>query len=318
MKWYKLIVETTTESIEAVSEILNRNGANGVEIQDAADFEHVNKSQIGPFGEIEDPAEIPHLQSGATVAAYYPQTTQIPELIAQIQSQLRRLPQYGFDLGAGQIRVMDMDETDWANAWKKYYQPTRVTRFLTVVPQWEDYTPKQADEAQIILDPGMSFGTGTHPTTILALTALEQVLRGGEIVFDVGTGSGILSLAASKMGAKSITACDLDQVAVQAALDNLNLNPSVTNVTIQQSDLLQQISGTADLILANILAEIINVLIPDLDRHLKPKGKVILAGIIEDKRQSVLACLAHYHFQVETQLQQGQWVALIVSKLEAD
>lgn len=136
MKWHKVAITTTTESIEAVAEILNSIGANGVEIEDSADFAHVSKQQIGPFGEIEDPAQIPHLKQGAVISAYFPDTKNMPVLLKQIQNKLDLLPSYGLDEGQGQIFVSDLDEADWANNWKKYYQPYRVTRFLTVVPNW--------------------------------------------------------------------------------------------------------------------------------------------------------------------------------------
>ncbi|GAF41388.1 ribosomal protein L11 methyltransferase [Agrilactobacillus composti DSM 18527 = JCM 14202] len=318
MKWHKVAITTTTESIEAVAEILNSIGANGVEIEDSADFAHVSKQQIGPFGEIEDPAQIPHLKQGAVISAYFPDTKNMPVLLKQIQNKLDLLPSYGLDEGQGQIFVSDLDEADWANNWKKYYQPYRVTRFLTVVPNWVDYQPEDPGEIQITLDPGMSFGTGTHPTTILALTALEQVSRGNMSVFDIGTGSGILSIAASKLGAKVIEACDLDDVAVKAAQDNIDLNPSVNNIQVFKSDLMQQVTGKADLILANILAEIILLLIPDLAAHLNPKGQVILSGIIEDKANQVIHALDQFGFKVVTKLQQQEWVALIVTRKEAD
>lgn len=314
MKWYKVSVETTTESIEAVAEILSSVGANGVEIEDAADFKGVTMDQIGPFGEVADLHTLPHLDSGAKVTAYFPETSNLPEIVSQIKNHLALLPTYGLPLGSGVVNVADLDDQDWANAWKKYYHPTRVTRFLTVVPQWLDYQPQAAEEVIVRLDPGMSFGTGTHPTTVLALTALEKVIRGGETVFDVGTGSGILSIVASKLGAKTIEACDLDQVAVDAAKANVALNEDMANIHVFPSNLLKQVTGKADLILANILAEIIELLIPDLQTHLKPHGKVILSGIIDNKLDSVCQTLQAHHFEVVTQFQEKEWIALVVQQ----
>ncbi|MCD2255795.1 50S ribosomal protein L11 methyltransferase [Agrilactobacillus fermenti] len=314
MKWIKLSVSTTSESVEAVSEILTELGAKGVEIQDAADFKHIDPEAIGPYGEVEDVASIPHLQQGAVVAAYFADDQSIKTITQQLNQRIQALPKFGLSIGAGTIKTTSIKDEDWAEAWKKYYHPTQITRFLTVVPDWETYHPTTPDEYTVILDPGMSFGTGTHPTTTLALLALEKVLRSGQTVFDIGTGSGILSIAASKMGAGLVKAYDLDQVAVAAAKANVALNSDVNNISVMPSNLFQSVTGRADLILANILAEIIDLMIPDIDTFLRSKGRIIFSGIIKDKLPAIEQRLAAYHLAIETKLQEKEWVALIVGR----
>lgn len=156
------------------------------------------------------------------------------------------------------------------------------------MPSWETYQPVHKDEKIITLDPGMAFGTGTHSTTRLTLQALEVALRGGETVLDVGTGSGVLSIASKHFGAKTVQAFDLDEVAVRSAKENMALNPIAADVTVSANNLLAGITVSADVIVANILADIILLLIPDAYRLLKPEGTLIVSGIIEEKKQLVI------------------------------
>lgn len=200
------------------------------------------------------------------------------------------------------------------NSLEKYYHPVNISRYLTIVPEWQDYTPHSKDEHVMKLDPGMAFGTGTHPTTRLTLQALEVVLRSGETVIDVGTGSGILSIASKCLGAKEVYAYDLDDVAVAAAKENMNLNPVAHDVFVAPNNLLVGIDKKADVIVANILADIIIELIPDAYRCLTDEGTFIISGIIEEKEGSVLEALYENGFVVDQRFQQKDWLAMIVKK----
>lgn len=201
---------------------------------------------------------------------------------------------------------------------EKYYHPVRVTRFLTIVPSWEAYHAQDEAEKIITLDPGMAFGTGTHPTTRLTLQALETVLRGGETVLDVGTGSGVLSIASRYLGAKDVYAYDLDEVAVAAAKENMDLNPIAADVHVSANDLLKGIDHSADVIVANILADIIVLMIEDAWRLLKQDGTFIISGIIEDKKAMVLEALTKVGFVVHQLFNQGDWYAIILKKPEEE
>ncbi len=285
MKWTEIIVQTSNEAVEAVTNILETAGSKGVKIEDAEDYK---KLRAGRFGEILNLADIPHIKSGASVTGYYPESIKVDDLLPQIKHQVDQLISFGLDPVPANVLQKPLEETEWQTAWKKYYHPVRITRYLTVVPDWETYK-KTADEEKILkLDPGMAFGTGTHPTTQLCLQALEMYLRGGEELIDVGTGSGVLSIAASKMGAGKIRAFDLDQVAVDSAVENLKLNPDVKNIEIKPNDLLEGIQVQADVVVANILAEIIEPLVPQAKKCLKPGGLFITSGIIKDKLNLIL------------------------------
>ncbi len=304
--WTALTVTTSTEAIEAVSNILMEAGAEGIQIKDAADFK---KATIDAHGTWFDPTTIPHLASGAQVIGYFDPATSLIEQRDHIATRVRGLAQFGLDPGAATVTLADVRQADWANVWKQYYHPLRVSRFLTIVPKWEHYTPQQAGELQLTLDPGMAFGTGTHPTTQLMLSLLESVIRGGETMIDVGTGSGILAIAAERLGVGDILATDVDEIAVRNAEANIKLNP-VSHITVTANDLLKGITLSADLIVANILAEVLVPLIPQVRPRLKAHGHFLLAGIIADKATLIIRTLEDNGFSIAQRREAGGWVAL--------
>lgn len=314
MNWFKVTVETTTEAVAAVSEILLANGANGVEVADAADTTHI-KARFKD--QVYDWQDIPHRHTGAAVTAYYPVNSNNAALVAKIRQQVTQLPAAGFSPdAAGIVDTAVIADEDWSVNWRQYYHPVRVTRFLTVVPEWTQYKPGQ-DEHIIRMNPGEAFGTGTHPTTQIALALLEQTLRGGETVIDVGTGSGILSIAAAEMGAVKITGTDVDERALAVARKNIQLNPAAAKVQLQTANLLADFAGRADIILANILTEVLVPLIPQLDAHLAANGAVILAGIYKDKMDVIAQSLKASGFAVTQVLTDQEWFG-VVAKRESE
>lgn len=310
MDWIEVKIDVNREALDAVSEILMQRGAQGVAIIDSLDYQQHEEK----FGEIMPEVAINEM---VTISAYYPESIQIKEKITEIEHEIARLTDFGLEIGDFSVHLDALAEENWANSWKQYFLPTRVSRYLTIVPSWTDYQPVESDEKTIILDPGMAFGTGTHPTTVLSMQALESKLRGGESLIDVGTGSGVLSITASILGAKQILATDIDDVAVKVANDNIALNP-VSNIKVQASDLLKQIEFEADIIVANILADILVDLMRDAFKLLKNKGYLILSGIIQDKLSLVEASYLQNGFVLEEQSQIGEWVCLILKKTDTD
>ena len=303
--WQELKVTVKREGEELVSNLLIELGAQGVAIEDSMDY----VGNVDRFGEIFPEVE---QQEEIVVTAYYPDTVDVAVVEADLQARLAELTDF-MDLGEVKMGTTALAEEDWADNWKKYYEPARITHDLTIVPSWTDYE-STAGEKIIKLDPGMAFGTGTHPTTKMSLFALEQVLRGGETVLDVGAGSGVRSIASSLLGAKEIFAYDLDDVAVRVAQENIELNPGMENIHVAAGDLLKGVEIEADVIVANILADILIHLTDDAYRLVKDEGYLIMSGIIKDKWDMVRESAESAGFFLETHMIQGEWNACVFKK----
>lgn len=311
MKWIEVSVQTANEAVEAVSNILIEAGSQGVSIEDRQDFLQVPDDGLGQVWALD---EADFSTEGVIIKAYFPETLFLPEILIDIKERILKLTTVGLAIEPNILTVAEVTETNWATAWKKYYHPLKVTRFLTVVPSWEDYEPKYEDERIIRLDPGLAFGTGTHPTTRLSLQSLEASMIGEETILDVGTGSGVLSIAAKALGAGKVYAYDLDDVAVQSAYDNIQLNEYAQDIQVSANDLLKGVEIKADIVVANILAEIIVPLIPDAWEALKPNGLFLTSGIIESKKGTILSHLREQGFEISQILQMKDWVAVIAQK----
>ena len=229
-------------------------------------------------------------------------------LMDDLRLALERLALGGYDLTTKQVA-----QQDWSAAWRAYYKPVKVGRRLVVRPVWEDYSPRP-NELVIALDPGLAFGCGTHPTTAMCLRLLEEYIRGGEMVCDVGTGSGILAIAAAHLGARRVLAVDLDELAVEAARENVARNGLEDIVQVAQGNLLDMVFGRADLVVANILADVIITMMPEVSRVLVPGGRFIASGIINERGEEVRRAIHAAGLDVEQVCMDGQWLALVSGK----
>lgn len=311
MKWTEISILTTNEAVEAVSNILHDAGASGVVIEDSTE---INKERVNQFGEIYslDPHDYPN--TGVVVKAYLPASSFLAETVEEINLAITNLVNFDINIGENSLTTTEVNEEDWATAWKKYYHPVKISERFTIVPTWENYTPVSTDELIIELDPGMAFGTGTHPTTVMCLQALEKVIQHGDTVIDVGTGSGVLSIGAAMLGASKVHALDLDEVAVKSARENIELNKVEKKVEVFHGNLLDTVKEEADVVVANLLAEIILSFTDDAYSIVKPGGLYVTSGIIALKKEDVKTALEKSGFIIEEVLLMEDWVAIIARK----
>lgn len=311
MKWFEVAIHTTNEAVEPVSNILHEAGASGVVIEDPLELV---KERENVFGEIYqlNPADYP--DEGVIVKAYMPVTSFLSETIEEIRDSINNLSSYDIDLGQNAVSISEVHEEEWATAWKKYYHPVKISERFTIVPTWEEYKPVSSDELIIELDPGMAFGTGTHPTTVMCIQALERAVQEDDLVVDVGTGSGVLSIASALLGAKHVKALDLDEVAVESAKMNMKLNKVQERVDVSQGNLLDGVDEQADVVVANILAEVIMRFTDDVGKVVKPDGYFIASGIIQPKKDDVKNAIISAGFTIEETIQMEDWVALIAKR----
>ncbi|WP_019242649.1 MULTISPECIES: 50S ribosomal protein L11 methyltransferase [Bacillus] len=312
MKWSEIAIHTTNEAVEPISNILHEAGASGVVIEDREDLFKDREDQFGEIYQL-NPDDYP--EEGVLMKAYLPVTSFLGETVEGIKEAINNLIIYDIDLGLNDVSISEVNEEEWATAWKKYYHPVKISERFTIVPTWEEYTPVNSDELIIELDPGMAFGTGTHPTTVMCIQALEKIVQEGDQVVDVGTGSGVLSIAAAMLGAKKIEALDLDIVAVKAAKLNIKLNKVQDVVNVSQNNLLDGITEQQDVVVANILAEVIMRFTDDVATALKPGGYFISSGIIQQKKNDVKECIIESGFEIVETIQMEDWVAFIAKKL---
>ena len=282
----------------------------GTETRKRSDFEQAgweSDSTIVKLDEIKD------LPEDLEFLAYFDMEQDKAELVKKYQKKLSELKSYGLKIGQAEVSASYIKDEDWNTVWQKFYHPIDFSRHLAIVPEWEQYKPAFKDQNIIKLDPGLAFGTGSHKTTQLALLGLEQILVRPETVCDVGTGSGILAIASSILGARSVLATDISDEAITAANENISLN-NLTNIKVQKTNLLNKVKDKYDIIVANILAEILLDLIPELDEHLTSNGKVIFSGIDCDQIKKIKKALTANGFQIILSMQQGRWIGLIIER----
>lgn len=321
MIWKEITIHTTEEAVEMFTNFLHEEGAGGVTIEEYVDNNKPRDTSLGQWFEI-PPNDIP--EGEARISGYFPEGTDVESVIASVKERIAELAEFDIDAGRSDITVKDISEDDWANNWKQYFKPIRVSERLTIKPTWEQYLPQSEQEMIIELDPGMAFGTGTHPTTSLCLRTLEGVIQQGDEVIDVGTGSGILAIGASKLGASRVLALDLDPVAVSSALENTRLNGLEDRITVAESDLLSVLKQEAGeelrvtlpvrVVVANILAEIILLFIDDVYQALQPGGYYIASGIYKNKEQAVEEALLAAGFEITETAREEDWVAFVARK----
>ncbi|WP_455143415.1 50S ribosomal protein L11 methyltransferase [Selenomonas noxia] len=310
MRWARISVVTTHEGADLIANILMELGAAGTEIDDPSLVNEYIDAGLWDY------TDLPRAEDTETVTvrAYLPEDARLESSLPALAERIAALRHAGAALGAGTISHSFVADEDWAETWKAYIHTEKIGERIVVRPTWEEYTPS-ADEIVIELDPGAAFGTGAHATTAMCLRWLEHLVSPGMRVYDVGCGSGILAVATAKLGAGEVIAMDYDPVAVSVAEENIRQN-NVHNVVACESDLLSACEGAApaELITANIIADVIVRLFAQLDRHLAPGGTLLASGIIDDRIADVEHAAAQHGFTVLDMTCEKEWAAMIIRR----
>ena len=305
MKWCEISIQTSHEAVELIAEIFRDLGASGVVIEDP---ELVNDYiTSGKW----DYTDIPIAKETEVVVekAYLPVNGELEGRIQTLQQEIKALESRGVNTAPAVLTTAELQDEDWSDTWKQYFHTEKPGERVVIKPTWEEYEP-QDDEVVIELDPGAAFGTGTHATTSMCIRQLEKLVKPGMTVFDVGTGSGILSIISAKLGAKNIQAVDYDDSVLKIVEENLEQNNVQDIISVAQSDLMQNVHGKAELVIANIIADIIIRLFDQLDEHLEQGGTLLTSGIIEDRIEDVLAAAEKHGYGVVERLENKGWACI--------
>lgn len=312
MKWCEISIQTSHEAVELIAEIFRDLGASGVVIEDP---ELVNDYiTSGKW----DYTDIPIAKETEVVVekAYLPVNGELEGRIQTLRQEIKALESRGVNTAHAVLTTAELQDEDWSDTWKQYFHTEKPGERVVIKPTWEEYEPKD-DEVVIELDPGAAFGTGTHATTSMCIRQLEKLVKPGMTVFDVGTGSGILSIISAKLGATNIQAVDYDDSVLKIVEENLEQNNVQDIISVAQSDLMQNVHGKAELVIANIIADIIIRLFDQLDEHLEKGGTLLTSGIIEDRIEDVLAAAEKHGYGVVERLENKGW-ACITFKRKVD
>ncbi len=348
MQWVQAQVHTTTAGADLVSQLLMELGSAGTEIVDRADIPDPTKP--GVYWELYDEKLLESMPVDVLVRGWFPLGEGTADVLAALRGALAEMKRNGLGgvegpegesglegqdgkqdpegqgglegesgpdgksgLGSLALDVQDVEDKDWAENWKQFYKPFRIGSHLVVKPTWERYAVQPGD-VLIELDPGMAFGTGTHETTHMCMELLEKHLRPGLRVMDVGAGSGILAIAAAKLGADPVLAIDIDPDAVKVAAENVALNGVGDRVRVICGDLVKSQAMPCDVAVANIVADAICLLAGPLTQHLEKGGLLLCSGIIREREPDVLAAAQAAGYKVAERLAMGEWVALCLQR----
>ena len=304
-QWTQIKVTVPLRELDALVAVMSMIN-NNLMIEDYSDIDTNLKTC---YGDLIDEKILNANKDIASVSVFIPSDRSYMDDLAYIRQRCGELGLHA------EVELVGVNEEDWANSWKQYFKPVKIGDRIVICPAWESYIPAE-DELVIRMDPGMAFGTGTHETTRLVIRLLEKYTKAGCRMLDVGTGTGILAICASRLGADLCRAYDIDPTAVRVARENI-LDSGLSNVTCDQSDLLKQVSlegGQYDLVCANIVADIIIRMTPDVGKYMKDDAVLLASGIIAERCDDVVACFEANGFKVVELLTDNDWCGLAIMK----
>ena len=302
-EWTQFKVTVPLDQLDETSAVMSMI-SNYLQIEDYSDIDLKTC-----YGDLIDESILNADKTVASVSVYLPADSGTADTVSFLKGRFADL---GID---AKLTISGVCEEDWANSWKAYYKPIEIGEKIVIVPAWEKY---EAPEGKLVvrMDPGMAFGTGSHETTRLVIGLLEKYVRGGERVLDVGCGSGILAICAAKLGARECKAYDIDPVAVKVARENVK-DSGLSNVECDVSDLLRGVDktgGTYDVICANIVADIIIRMTPDIGVHMGDNSVILASGIITERAADVIECFEKHGLRIIEKAEENGWCALVVGK----
>ncbi|TAH74781.1 MAG: 50S ribosomal protein L11 methyltransferase [Anaerolineaceae bacterium] len=328
MKWMKFTIDTTTEAVDFIGSMLSDLGIEGIEIEDNVPLTEEEKNQMF----IDILPEVKPNDKSAKVSFYVDPSCDLDSLIMKVKEGLREISDFGLNLGSGQLTASETEDKDWIDNWKKFFKPFRIDDTIVIKPTWEKLTDVKPDDLVIEIDPGISFGTGSHETTKLSILGIKKYIKPGDIVLDAGSGSGILSIVSNKLGASKVLGIDIDPIATQTAIENARINQidaleweldnenyipdrSVSFATgniIEDHGIRTRIGkGTYDLVVANILADVIISLSHVIHENMKKDAIFISSGILYSKENQVRNSLEKSKFQILEVNRMGDWISFV-------
>lgn len=317
MKWTRVTVETTTEATDMLSYLLDEYGVEGIEIEDKIPLSEEDKQAMY----IDILPELPPDDGVAYISCYIDDKIDVKDLCRYIDEQLKEMSEY-MNIGAGTISMNETEDKDWMNKWKDFFHPFRLEDNIVIQPTWTEEAETNPEDIVVYIDPGTAFGTGSHETTRLCITNLKKYIKsdGTSDVLDAGCGSGILSIIAMKLGANKVYGIDIDELAVQASLENLELNDIpkeryeiVKGDVIGDKQFAESVAsiGKYDVVVANILADVIIPLSAVIRPFMKEDAVFITSGIIDDKEKAVKQALLANGFEILDTIYLGEWVSIV-------
>lgn len=306
MKYIQVDIDVRAEEIEAVTGLLLINGITDTVVEDPADLNRLlNKEADYEWDYISD--EVLEMKNRRPKITFYMDDTE--ESLRKIAEVSQKL---AVSFPKASIKMLSADDSQWKDKWKEFFKPAKVGNRIVVKPTWEEYEAKE-DELIIQIDPGMAFGTGTHETTSLCLRLMEEYLKPGESVLDVGCGSGILSVGAALLGAGKILAVDIDPEAIRASKQNVELNGCEYIVKVQEGNLVEGLNFKANLVVANLMADLVIELSSHVAEHMRNGGTYISSGILIEKKEEVEEAIKNCGFVIEEIREDGMWCAIVAA-----
>lgn len=313
MDWMQIRVLTTTQAADMISELLMNAGSEGTMIEDKNDVA-ANQRPEGRWDLIDENIA-KRIGDDVKVTGYYAVDEKLSDTIAFVRSEVERVKTLGLDFPLGKLEVQTEGLTgeDWSESWKKYFKPFRLGEHIVVHPGWADCETREGDKV-IRIDPGMAFGTGTHETTGMCTELVEKYVRPGDTVIDIGTGTGILAIAAAHMNAGRVLATDLDPVAARVAAENIAINGFEGKIEARCGDLLEVVDECGDVVIANIIADVIVMLAAPVRERIKDGGIFICSGIAVERREEVRKALLDANYELLDEPYRTEWAAFAARK----